>query len=129
MTRILLAGLATLAATAALAETHAVAVKRNAASAIGSYARYFIDTCRAADTSDVRIATQAAHGVASLGYAPLSIGKGEPCAGAGLKGLVVTYRPKPGFAGKDRVVIAIPMSKYEERYGGYQEIVYDITVQ
>ncbi len=113
---------------AASAETIEVAVKRSTATAIGSRLNYFPETCTSAATADISVARQGQNGTVTLSRQLLRMPADALCPGVEFKALVYIYRPRPGFVGRDRVVIRVPTGPFEYA-GGYVDKVYEITVQ
>lgn len=114
--------------TAAAAETRSATVRRNSATAVATFTVYNPEGCTAGDAADTHVSDQPAHGAVTMERQAVQLKSGR-CAGRTVRGIVFIYRPKPGFAGRDAFTVALPMSPYEERLGGYQKITYEITVQ
>lgn len=111
-----------------LAQTSNITVKAGATTVI--YGRYSFD----ANTCGAMIAPKAK--VRSAGSGKVTIKrqrtrlKSGRCAGRTVLGTAITYRPKAGFRGKDKVVIGFSGPRYTDGSGySYHKQTFNITVR
>ena len=78
-------------------------VPRDNESVVGQAAHWRINNgqCSLRGTPDIQIVTQPSHGSARIAPANIGIPPGSGCVNS-VFGLVVLYRPVPGFVGEDR---------------------------
>jgi hypothetical protein len=104
-----LAGLACLAGSAS-AETLERTVKANAATPIGGFLGYEVDTCYPSVIPNVKVRQAPANGSIQIVPHQQALGKDSRCPGKTVRGLAFVYTPKKGFKGADELSLDVPWS-------------------
>jgi hypothetical protein len=104
-----LAGLACLAGSAS-AETLERTVKANAATPIGGFLGYEVDTCYPSVIPNVKVRQAPANGSIQIVPHQQALGKDSRCPGRTVRGLAFVYTPKKGFKGADALALDVPWS-------------------
>lgn len=105
---LLFAALTACMTASASAETVERKVKANAASPIGGFFGYEVDTCYPSMIPDVKVRQGPAHGNVRIVPYSVTLGKDTLCPGKKVPGLVYVYTPAKGFKGSDEIVFDIP---------------------
>lgn len=98
-------------ATAGASERGPFPVKSGVQTIVMSYAAYDPDTCTYSALPTLRIIRQPANGTVVLGKYAHKVAKG-PCEGSTFKSAAAAYRSKPGFHGRDEMVVEATMDLY-----------------
>ena len=104
-----LAGLACLAGSAS-AETLERTVRANAATPIGGFLGYEVDTCYPSVIPNVKVRQAPANGSIQIVPHQQALGKDSRCPGRTVRGLAFVYTPKKGFKGADELSLDVPWS-------------------
>ncbi|HLM39379.1 MAG TPA: hypothetical protein VK434_07265 [Microvirga sp.] len=104
-----LAGLTCLAGSAS-AETLERTVKANAATPIGGFLGYEVDTCYPSVIPNVKVRQAPANGSIQIVPHQQALGKDSRCPGKTVRGLAFVYTPKKGFKGADELSLDVPWS-------------------
>ena len=104
-----LAGLVCLAGSAS-AETLERTVKANAATPIGGFLGYEVDTCYPSVIPNVKVRQAPANGSIQIVPHQQALGKDSRCPGKTVRGLAFVYTPKKGFKGADELSLDVPWS-------------------
>ena len=104
-----LAGLTCLAGSAS-AETLERTVKANAATPIGGFLGYEVDTCYPSVIPNVKVRQAPANGSIQIVPHQQALGKDSRCPGKTVRGLAFVYTPKKGFKGADELALDVPWS-------------------
>jgi hypothetical protein len=102
-------------------------VKSGVQTIVLSYASYNPETCYHSALPDLRVVTPPAHGSLVFGKYAHKVGKG-PCEGKTMKSSAVAYRSKPGFRGRDEMVVEASTYIYVDALGGRRGDAVRITV-
>lgn len=92
-------------------------VKSGVQTIVLSYTSYNPDTCYFSALPELRVITPPAHGSLVFGKYAHAIDKG-PCEGKTMKSSAVAYRSKPGFRGRDEMVVEASTYIYVDALGG-----------
>lgn len=106
---VVLAGLTCLAGFAS-AETLERTVKANAATPIGGFLGYEVDTCYPSVIPNVKVRQAPANGGIQIVPHQQALGKDSRCPGRIVRGLAFVYTPKKGFKGADELALDVPWS-------------------
>jgi hypothetical protein len=106
---VVLAGLACLAGSAS-AETLERTVRANAATPIGGFLGYEVDTCYPSVIPNVKVRQAPANGSIQIVPHQQALGKDSRCPGKTVRGLAFVYTPKKGFKGADELSLDVPWS-------------------
>lgn len=117
------------AASPAAAETIERTVKANAASAIGGFFGYEVNTCYTSVVPDVKVKQAPTNGTFRIMPYERTLGKDTNCAGKKVRGLVYVYTPKKGFTGADVVELDVPWSSNDHNMPMIYTSTYRINVQ
>jgi hypothetical protein len=104
-----LAGLTCLAGSAS-AETLERTVRANAATPIGGFLGYEVDTCYPSVIPNVKVRQAPANGSIQIVPHQQALGKDSRCPGKTVRGLAFVYTPKKGFKGADELSLDVPWS-------------------
>ena len=94
----------------ASAETLERTVKANAATPIGGFLGYEVDTCYPSVIPNVKVRQAPANGSIQIVPHQQALGKDSRCPGRTVRGLAFVYTPKKGFKGADELALDVPWS-------------------
>lgn len=119
----------TLLACSAHAETQERIVKANAASAVGGFLGYEVDTCYPSEIPDVKIRQAPVNGSVRIVPHEQVLGKDTRCPGTKVRGLAYVYTPNRGFKGTDEVTIDVPWNSTDSGRATILSYTYRIRVE
>ena len=118
-----------LLAGSAYAETVERTVKANAASPIGGFLGYEVDTCYASVIPNVKVRQTPANGSIQIVPHQQALGKDSRCPGTTVRGIAFVYTPKKGFKGADELALDVPWSSTDTGPETIRTYVYRIRVE